>query len=192
MPTIKTRNPLSSPNLAGHPLRGPALAAEQRAPWSGCRGVVTTPSCSTTDIRSFFDQSASTGSPEQHGDPQRLLEYRLALVRSLARPRRTDVVLDLGCGNGHHLLALGPELARGIGIDVSPGMIELARARLRSSPWETNFTFEVDNAEELNGIADQSIDLAICIGAFEHMLDKRAALASIYRVLKFGGRFFCL
>jgi 2-polyprenyl-6-hydroxyphenyl methylase/3-demethylubiquinone-9 3-methyltransferase len=50
----------------------------------------------------------------------------------------------------------------------------------------------VDNAEELKGIADQSIDLAICIGAFEHMLDKRAVLASIYRVLKFGGRFVCL
>jgi ubiquinone/menaquinone biosynthesis C-methylase UbiE len=153
---------------------------------------VTTPSYNTTDIRSFFDQSASTGSPEQHGDPQRLLEYRLALVRSLARPRPTDVVLDLGCGNGHHLLALAPEIARGIGIDVSPGMIELARARLRSSPRIANLTFEVDDAEQLKGIADQSIDLAICIGAFEHMLDKRAVLASINRVLKFGGRFFCL
>jgi 2-polyprenyl-6-hydroxyphenyl methylase/3-demethylubiquinone-9 3-methyltransferase len=101
-------------------------------------------------------------------------------------------VLDLGCGNGHHLLALGPEIARGIGIDVSPGMIELARARLRSSPGSANLTFEVDNAEELKGIADQSVDLAMCIGAFEHILDKRAVLASIYRVLKFGGRFFCL
>jgi 2-polyprenyl-6-hydroxyphenyl methylase/3-demethylubiquinone-9 3-methyltransferase len=49
-------------------------------------------------------------------------------VRSLARPRPTDVVLDVGCGNGDHLLALGPELDRGIGIDISPGMIELARA----------------------------------------------------------------
>jgi ubiquinone/menaquinone biosynthesis C-methylase UbiE len=101
-------------------------------------------------------------------------------------------LLDLGCGNGHHLLALGPEVAHGIGIDVSPGMIELARARLRNSPWRANRTFEVDNAEELKGIADQSIDLVICIGAFEHILDKRAALGSIYRVLKFGGRFFCL
>ena len=80
----------------------------------------------------------------------------------------------------------------GIGIDISPGMIELARARLRTSPSQANLTFEVDDAEELKGIADQSIDLAICIGAFEHMLDKRAVLASIYRVLKFGGRFFCL
>jgi ubiquinone/menaquinone biosynthesis C-methylase UbiE len=71
-------------------------------------------------------------------------------------------------------------------------MIELARARLRSSPWRANLRFEVDNAEELKGIADQSVDLAICIGAFEHVLDKRAVLASVYRVLKFGGRFFCL
>ena len=172
--------------------RGQSPGRERRPPWSGFLGVVTTPSYSAADIRSFFDQCASTGSPEAHGDPQRLLEYRLALVRNLARPRRADVVLDLGCGNGHHLLALGPEVARGIGIDISPGMIELARARLRNSPWKANLTFEVDNAEELKEIADESVDLAICIGALEHMLDKRAVLASIYRVLKFGGRFFCL
>jgi len=172
--------------------RGQSPGAQRRPPRSRSRGVATTPSYNSTDIRSFFDGCAATGSPEQHGHPQRLLEYRLALVRNLARPRPADVVLDLGCGNGHHLLALGPEVAHGIGIDVSPGMIELARARLRSSPWKARLTFEVDNAEELKGIADQSIDLAICIGAFEHMLDKKAVLASIHRVLKCGGRFFCL
>ncbi len=182
---------LGTADLENKP-RERSRGAEQRAPWSRFRGVATTPSYNTADLRSYFDRSASTGSPEQHGDPQRLLEYRLALVRSLARPRPTDVVLDLGCGNGHHLLALGPEVVRGIGIDVSPLMIELARTRLRNSPWTTNLTFEVDDAEKLEGIADQSIDLAICIGAFEHMLDKRAVLGSIYRVLKFGGRFFCL
>ena len=192
MPTIQTRNPVSSANLAGDPMREQSAGTERQAPWSRFRGVVTIPSYNTGDIRSFFDRCASTGSPEQHGHPQRLLEYRLALVRSLVRPRPTDVVLDLGCGNGHHLLALGPEVARGIGIDVSPGMIRVARARLRSSPRRANLTFEVDNAEELKGIADQSVDLAICVGAFEHMLDKPAVLASIYRVLKFGGRFFCL
>ena len=140
---------------------------KQRAPWSRFPGVVTTSACNTMDVSSDFDQCASTGSPEQHGHPQRLL----------------------GCGKGHHLLALGAEVARGIGIDVAPGMIELARARLRSSSWRANLAFEVDDAEELEGIADQSIDPAICIGAFEHMLDKRAVLASIYRVLKLGGRF---
>jgi len=177
---IPENTPWQSPGTE----RGPA--------WSRFRGVVTTPAHSTGDIRTFFDQCAATGSPEQHGHPQWLLEYRLSLVRSRARPRPADVVLDVGCGNGHHLLALGPEVALGIGIDVSPGMIELARARLCSSPGRANLTFEVDDAEQLKAIPDESIDLAICIGAFEHMLDKRAVLASIYRVLKFGGRFFCL
>ena len=163
---------------------------KRRPPRSRSHSVVTTPSYSTTDIRSYFDQCASTGSPEAHGHPQRLLEYRLALVRNVARPRPADVVLDLGCGNGHHLLALGPEVACGIGIDVSPGMIELARARLRSSPCRANLNFEVDNAEELKEIADESVDLAICIGAFEHMLDKRAVLASILQGVKVWRPFF--
>jgi ubiquinone/menaquinone biosynthesis C-methylase UbiE len=192
MPTIQTRNPESPANLAGRSLRGRSPGMERRAPGSRFRGVATSPTYNTAEIRSFFDQCASTGSLEQHGRPQRLLEYRLALVRSLAGPRPTDVVLDVGCGYGHHLCALAPEIARGIGIDVSSGMIELARARLRNSPCIANLTFQVDDAEELKGIADQSIDLAICVGAFEHMLDKLAVLASVYRVLKFGGRFCCL
>jgi ubiquinone/menaquinone biosynthesis C-methylase UbiE len=172
--------------------RSTVRGTERHPPRSRSRGVATTPSYNTADVRSHFDQCASTGFPEEHGDAQQLLEYRLALVRSIARPQPGDVVLDLGCGNGHHLLALGSEVARGIGIDVSPGMIELARARLRRLPRRANLAFGVDNAEQLSGIADQSVDLVMCIGAFEHMLDKRAVLASIYRVLKFGGRFFCL
>ena len=170
-------------HAVGNVTAAPGAAPRPRRRASTIRGVATTPSYSTTHIRSFFDQCASAGSAEQHGHPQRLLEYRLALVRTLGEPRPTDVVLDLGCGNGHHLLALGPEVARGIGIDISPGMIELARGRLRSQPRRANLAFELDEAEELKGIADQSIDLAICIGAFEHMIDKRAVLASIYRVL---------
>jgi ubiquinone/menaquinone biosynthesis C-methylase UbiE len=169
-----------------------ARGTERHPRGSTFRGVATTPSYNTTDVRSYFDQCASNGFPEEHGDPQRLLEYRLRLIRNIAGPRPGDVVLDLGCGNGHHLFALGSEVGRGIGVDVSPGMIEVARARLRNSPWRNNLAFEVDNAEELKGIPNQSVDLAMCIGAFEHMLDKRAVLDSVYRVLKFGGRFFCL
>jgi ubiquinone/menaquinone biosynthesis C-methylase UbiE len=153
------------------------------------RGLVTTPARNTADLRRFFDQCAATGSTEQHGRARRLLEYRLSLMR---RPRPTDVVLDLGCGTGHPLLGLGSEVVRGIGIDISPSMIELARTRLRSSPWRAKHAFEVDDAEALTTIGDQSVDLAICVGAFEHMLDKRAVLARIHRVLKSHGRFFCL
>ena len=192
MSTRQKRKPATSADPAGQTLRRPAPGTTRRTAWSRFRGVVPAPSSSTSDITSFFDRCASTGFPERHGDPRRLLAYRLALVRNLARLERSDVVLDVGCGNGHHLLTLGPEIARGIGIDVSPRMIELARARLGSSPHGANLAFAVDDAETLRGVADRSIDLAICIGAFEHMLDKQAVLASIRRVLKSGGRFCCL
>jgi ubiquinone/menaquinone biosynthesis C-methylase UbiE len=156
------------------------------------RGVTTTPAYDAADIRSFFDQCAASGFAEQHGHPRRLLEYRLGLVRSLAQLRPSDVVLDVGCGNGHHLLALGSEIARGTGVDLSPGMIASARAGLGNSPSQAGLKFQVDDAEALKEISDQSIDLAICIGTFEHILDKQAMLASVYRVLKADGRFFCL
>ena len=192
MPTIETRNPLPSANIGRHLLRGQAPCTRRFARSPQSRGVLAAPSTGTADVRCFFDRSAATGSPEQHGDPQRLLEYRLGLVRDLAAVRRCDVVLDLGCGHGHHLLGLAPGIARGIGIDLSPGMIALARARLRNSRCTSKLTFAVDDAEVLSTVADRSIDLAMCIGAFEHMLDKRAVLASVYRVLKPGGRFLCL
>jgi SAM-dependent methyltransferase len=169
-----------------------SASKERRRLCSRFQRLTTTRVGNAADIRSFFDQCARSGFDEQHGHPQRLLEYRLGLVRQHAQLRRDDVVLDVGCGTGHHLLALGREIAYGVGVDLSPGMIEVARARLRASPWQSRLTFEVDDAEELREVATQSVDLAICIGAFEHMLDKQAVLASVYRVLKCGGRFLCL
>jgi ubiquinone/menaquinone biosynthesis C-methylase UbiE len=154
-------------------------------------GVATTPARSTADIQSFFDRCSSEY-VEQHGNAAQLLEYRLGLIRTHGSLRDSDVVLDVGCGNGHHLLALAPDLARGIGIDLSPGMIGVARARLTGSPWQHRVSFSVDDGERLASIPAASIDLALCIGALEHMLDKPAALASIHRALAPGGRFFCL
>lgn len=153
--------------------------------------LTTTQVHSTIDVKAFFDRCAYTYS-EQHGHPERLLNYRVGLVKQHARLCSNDVVLDIGCGNGHHLLALACAMGRGIGIDLSSSMIVAARRRLRSSPWQDKLTFIVDNGENLSAIAGRSIDLVICIGAFEHMLDKAAVLASVRQVLNPKGRFFCL
>lgn len=155
------------------------------------RKLTTTPVNSTVDIKAFFDQCAHAYS-EQHGHPERLLNYRIRLIKQHAQLCTDDVVLDIGCGNGHHLLALAGEIGRGIGIDLSSGMIEVAQKRLQNSPWQETLTFLVDNGEELFTIAQHSIDVAICIGAFEHMPNKPSVLASIYRVLNAQRRFICL
>jgi SAM-dependent methyltransferase len=153
--------------------------------------LITKPVHSTEDIKAFFDWCARTYS-EQHGSPDSLLNYRIRLIKQSIPIRPNDTVLDIGCGNGHHLFALANDLGRGIGIDLSSGMIAAANERLQASSWQKKMTFCVDNAEELSTVSEQSIDVALCIGAFEHMLNKSAVLNSIYRVLKPQGCFFCL
>lgn len=155
------------------------------------RKLVTTQVDSRADIRDFFDNCARAYS-ERHGHPDLLLNYRIALIKQYAKPCHDDVVLDVGCGNGHHLLALVGEIGRGIGVDLSRAMIEVAQERLRDSPWQDKLTFISDDGERLGTLAEDSIDLAMCVGAFEHMFDKSAALVSARRILKPRGRFFCL
>lgn len=155
------------------------------------RKLVTTEVHNTAEIKEFFDNCAQVYC-EQHGRPERLLNYRIALIRQHAKPGHTDVVLDIGCGNGHHLFALAGEIGRGIGIDLSSAMIEAAQERLHDTALRSKFTFMSDNAEKLGALAERSVDLAMCVGAFEHMIDKKSVLTNAYRVIKPRGRFFCL
>ena len=143
------------------------------------------------DVRAFFDACAEHYA-ETHGDPAGLLRYRLSLIRTRARFRPTDVVLEIGCGNGLHLLALADSFGRGIGVDLSPAMLRVARRHVAGSPWHTKLRFTVDMAERLHSVADASVDVVFSVGALEHMLDKVRALANAFRVLKPGGRFVCL
>jgi 2-polyprenyl-6-hydroxyphenyl methylase/3-demethylubiquinone-9 3-methyltransferase len=155
------------------------------------RSLTTTQAHSTADIKNFFDSCAQEYR-EQHGNPQRLLNYRISLMKRYARLCTDDVVLDVGCGNGHHLFAVVEDIRHGIGVDLSAAMIELAQERLRDSTLQSKLTFLNENVEHLSVIDEQSVDLAICIGALEHMIDKVAVLEKINRALKPGGRFFCL
>src|SRR5205814_8246643 len=52
-----------------------------------------------------------------------------AIVEALAdKPMRS--LLDLGTGTGRMLELFGPSIERGLGVDLSPDMLSLARARL--------------------------------------------------------------
>ncbi len=91
-------------------------------------------------------------------------------------------VLDIGCGNGALLRALGPRVKRGVGVDASPGMIEAAR---RGDP-AGNFEFKVIDGPSLP-FADGSFDVVTSLLSFRY-LDWDPMMNEIRRVLAPGGK----
>lgn len=105
----------------------------------------------------------------------------------LLAPAPGDRVLDAACGPGVLSLRLLPRVRPGgscLGIDFSPAMIRLARANGTGVP---EVAFEVMDVERLD-LPDASFDRVACGFGLMHFPDAAAALASLRRVLKPGGR----
>lgn len=143
-----------------------------------------------SQLVAYFDQSAASYE-EAHGDARRLLDYRLALIRQRCEGR-SGVLLEIGCGTAIHLLSLAPAFSRLVGTDISAGMIDAARRQMHKSSYRDRIELRVDPAEELSTVNDASVDVVLCVGAFEHMLDRGQVVCQVSRVLKSGGAFVLL
>jgi len=100
-----------------------------------------------------------------------------------------DAVLDTGCGAGVDSLVAGHLVGPGgtvVGLDVTPAMIERARAH-QARLGLVNVTFQVGEAEALP-FPDANFDAIISNGVFNLTLNKEKALHEAHRVLKPGGR----
>jgi 2-polyprenyl-6-hydroxyphenyl methylase/3-demethylubiquinone-9 3-methyltransferase len=142
---------------------------------------------SENEILEFFEKSARDYQ-EAHGNADQLLKYRMSKFIEWGNLNSDDVVLDVGCGNGHHLYFLAPYIKSGMGVDFSEKMIESAQKALQNSPYSQKLQFQVDNARYLKTIPDESVDVVMCVGSYEHMPDKETVTSQFYRVLKQGGR----
>src|SRR5262245_27529813 len=104
-------------------------------------------------------------------------------------PAAGETVLDLGSGAGFDLLQaaamVGPA-GRAIGVDMTPAMLDKARANADLLGLD-NVEIRQGYLEELP-VADGSVDLIISNGVVNLCPDKETALAEAFRVLKPGGR----
>lgn len=139
------------------------------------------------DVRAFFDTLARNNS-ERHGPAAALLARRLRVLHRHASFSSSDVVLDLGCGDGTHLRALADRIESGIGVDLSPRMIQNARRQTEHPALE----FRTGDAERLASIPSASVDVVFCVGVLEHLLRPGRALQQAARVLRPSGRFVAL
>ena len=104
-----------------------------------------------------------------------------------------DRVLDLGCGEGRHVISVYLEQAvDAVGVDLSLRDLVTTRGKFEEFVAETtadrSFVLSSANALALP-FADNSFDKVICSEVLEHIPDYQGALREIQRVLKPGGLF---
>ena len=109
------------------------------------------------------------------------------LAYASARPGET--VLDLGSGAGIDCFLAAREVGasgRVIGVDMTPAMIERARANAAKGSY-SNVEFRLGEIEHLP-VADASVDLVISNCVINLSPDKPQVFREAFRALKTGGR----
>jgi ubiquinone/menaquinone biosynthesis C-methylase UbiE len=96
------------------------------------------------------------------------------------------LAIDVACGPGTFTRPLAPRVRRAVGLDLTPAMIEKARAEAARAGL-TNIDFVCGDIYALP-FADGVAGVVACGYAFHHMLEPARALAEMSRVLRPGGR----
>jgi predicted TPR repeat methyltransferase len=138
-------------------------------------------------VRSLFDQYAPKFEKALVDDlgyrgPELLFRAVLAARAAVRKPAFFRRAIDLGCGTGLAAHAFAKEVDAFIGIDLSPRMIERARA--------TGLYAELEVAEMLQGMSGKpgaSADLILAADAMVYLSDLAPLLREASRVLVPGG-----
>jgi SAM-dependent methyltransferase len=97
-----------------------------------------------------------------------------------------DTVLDVACGPGLVVCAFAPVVAHATGIDVTPAMLDRARA-VAAERGATNVTWRLGDVVPLPW-PDASFSIVVSRFAFHHFPEPAAVLAEMRRVCRPGGR----
>jgi ubiquinone/menaquinone biosynthesis C-methylase UbiE len=118
--------------------------------------------------------------PSYDGQANQLLEIEEPIVRELLDALPVGVALDAACGTGRHAAYLASLGHTVIGVDESPEMLAVARAKLPAGELRQGRLDELP-------LADDSVDLVVCSLALVHVPDLAAVFAEVARVLRPGG-----
>ena len=135
-------------------------------------------------FRFMYDrESAAWGRRRDLPEHRELVERtvdELAKVVALPGP-----VADLGCGPGAHALALARRGYDVVGVDGSPRMVEVARARAERDGVDA--TFDVHDVSGPLPFGDASLGGVLAILVLQHLAQPAAFIAEIRRGLRPGG-----
>ena len=118
--------------------------------------------------------------------------HRLWKDRFVARvkPRAGELVLDMAGGTGDVAFRIARRGAHVTVADINADMLEVGKERAERRGL-TGLAWKVENAEALS-FADASFDAYTIVFGIRNVTDIHAALHEAHRVLKRGGRFYCM
>lgn len=113
-----------------------------------------------------------------------------ALILKQIRPKPNGLIIDIGCATGYLLRRLGhiSPGTRGIGVDLSPNMIEEARL-LAQKEGLSSITFTCRDFErcEVSEISNEPATVLVCANTLHYFKNCKKALSRMYELLDAGG-----
>src|SRR5580765_8370214 len=106
------------------------------------------------------------------------------------KPRAGEDILDMAGGTGDVAFRMARRGASVTVSDINADMLEVGKQRSEKREL-TGLAWKVENAEQLS-FADDSFDAYTIVFGIRNVTDIPAALREAHRVLKRGGRFYCL
>lgn len=148
-------------------------------------------------VRAFYDGDPEREWKRLESGAQNRLEYLVtvhALEQHLPRLDRPRRVLDAGGGPGRYTVLLAGRGYQVTLLDLSPGLLSLARKRIDAAGLAIAANVEAvveGSFVDLSAFPDESFDVVLCLGgAFSHLVDpeeRRRALAEFRRVVRTDG-----
>jgi demethylmenaquinone methyltransferase/2-methoxy-6-polyprenyl-1,4-benzoquinol methylase len=109
---------------------------------------------------------------------------------SRVKPKAGEDILDMAGGTGDVAFRMARRGARVTVADNNRDMLEVGRERARHRGL-TGLSWKVENAEALT-FGGEAFDAYTIVFGIRNVTDIPAAISEAYRVLKRGGRFYCM
>jgi SAM-dependent methyltransferase len=117
---------------------------------------------------------------DQTPNPVVAMDARYTL--NLLAPKPGEQILDAGCGTGRNLLPMLAAGSQPIGIDLSLGMLRVAKRRLPRA------ALALADLQKPYPFRAAQFDAALCALIGEHLADLESTFQELHQVLKPGGR----
>ena len=116
-------------------------------------------------MRRTWDALAGGDTAVYVGDPATGASELAGLFGRLDANPRGGTCVEVGCGPGRMTGALAERFDRVLALDVSPAMLQQARAHVTAA----NVTFLAVPGDRLEGVEDRSADAVVCYLVLQHL-----------------------